>query len=131
MPNEDTASCAFVSLSKNPTELRLEPLTLDFSSVYLVQARVAYVDVDAFAFSNTRITVGARPPPVAAIAIAKLVTRQCSFSIDASNSYDPSHPSYVAGDSSATETTYGVDVSHLKFSWSCVPVPFGNGKCAR
>merc|ERR1719443_2464815 len=41
MPNEDTASCAFVSMSKNPTELRLEPLTLDFSSVYLVQARVA------------------------------------------------------------------------------------------
>ena len=40
--------------------------------------------------------VGPRPPPTADLKIAKLVTRQCSFSIDASNSYDPAHPSYDA-----------------------------------
>ena len=40
------------------------PLTLTFSAHYIIQGRVAYVGNDAYSFTNTRVTVAPRPPPV-------------------------------------------------------------------
>merc|ERR1719149_480248 len=73
-PDVEGEDCEWISTSKNPTMIAVPAFTLEYEKKYMVQARASYELADTYAYMNMTVHVGSRPPPVAVLSIASIVT---------------------------------------------------------